>query len=85
MRYDGVNCPRAELGGADDAVHAVDEAGSAEVNRDESRVRVFAAHEGDVQLARKLQVFDEVGLPAQEPRVLQSSHRSANQGHCTRV
>ena len=33
-------------------------------------VRIFAAHERNLELARQLQVFDKLGLSAQQARVL---------------
>ncbi len=60
----------ADVRGHDGVDHAPDGTRARQVDGCQTRVWIFAAHERNVELARKLQVFDIAGLSAQQARVL---------------
>jgi NAD(P)-dependent dehydrogenase (short-subunit alcohol dehydrogenase family) len=81
MRHAGVDAPIAQArsdNGFDDALRC---AGCLEVDACDARMRVLAAYERNVQLARQLQVVDETGLSPQQARVLEPPHSGPDERH----
>jgi hypothetical protein len=76
-----VDAAHAKVRAADGIDNAWYLARCLEIDRAQPRVGVFAAHERDVQLARKLQVLDEASLPPQQTWVFQAPYGSADERH----
>jgi NAD(P)-dependent dehydrogenase (short-subunit alcohol dehydrogenase family) len=74
---DSVDGLCTELRGADHGGDAVQRPSIRQVHRIQARVRVLAANKADVQQARQLEILNETGLSAEQPRVLEPPHRSA--------
>ena len=77
----GVDAPGSQIETgerADDARHA---RGRLQVDRRQARVRVLAAHKRHLELPRKIEVFDEAGLSAQQARILEPPHRGTDKRH----
>jgi hypothetical protein len=83
MRHRGVDAADTDIRGDDRIDHTLDRPRGRQVDGCQTGVWVLAAGEGDVQLARQLEVFDEAGLTAQQTRILHPPQRGAHKRHVT--